>query len=511
LEETSSVDRPFPPSTGAMFEGLPGSGFPKLDRSTLVGKICEKVDDRRSLLITAPSYTGKTSLANLVYNHLQKQGKSVYFISFAPLNDMSSISREELEAFFKSELGISLREVMKSPGYLITDETQLIFNTMSFWGNLKSGAQVRKVLSFSVFGLSRNAGYVRSPAAFQEKWYYDDIKFTKEECEELVEAFCLKLTKAKDILVPAILGNVFQFVNYHPGLVYLTLYTLCYEFTRNPYNASSIADFQNIIVKGELFSKLRDARCFYLKYEHIRKMLGERTDAIMSTLISDGSIDLVDGDQALEDLNRCGMCIADRDEQRLCFSSEIMRVFYRKLYYKALYGINGSSVVTNWESESMLSILKRILKLFQPQSLSNSLSVGRNGNLYERIYQDEFYRSCFLIAPTKCHPDVGAIYGSKGFLDFYIDGDIQWGFELLRNGVKLNEHKGRFDAKNGIYKKIPLRDYAVLDFYQADTFDGSHTNADTKYFAAVFSANFKMIQLWHNGKVVDSFPCGKTQ
>ena len=114
---------------------------------------------------------------------------------------------------------------------------------------------------------------------------------------------------------------------------------------------------------------------------------------------------------------------------------------------------------------------------------------------------DEFYRSCFLIAPTKCHPEVGAIYGSTGYLDFYIDGDIQLGFELLRNGVKINGHLNRFDAKNGIYKDISLDDYAALDFYQVDTFDGNHFNGN-KYYAAVFSAVFSSLQLWHNGNAI---------
>jgi hypothetical protein len=507
--ETSTVVRPFPPNTGAVFEGLPGSDYPKINRSTLVDQISKQVNSCWSLLITAPSYTGKTSLANLVYNHWQKQGESVYFISFALIANKSAISDEELDDFFKRQLKMSVMEIMTSDGYLITDETQVIYNNNSFWQHLKSGASpiVRKVLSFAVFGLSRGAGYIRSPAVFQEKWYYDDIKLTHDECLELVESYCSKLPQARDILVPEILGNIFEFVNNHPGLVYLTLYTLCYEFPRNLYKAKTIADFQTIIVKGELLVKLLQARCFSLKYEHILEMLGERSDAIMGNLISDGSIALVDGDDTLGNLNRCGMCIADRSQNRLYFASEIMRVFYRELYYKALYGISSSFIVSNWQDETMFSVLRRILELFQPQSLLNSLSVGRNGNLYERIYQDEFYRSCFLIAPAKCHPDVGAIYGSTGYLDFYIDGDIQLGFELLRNGVKINGHLNRFDAENGIYKDIPLHDYAVLDFYQVDTFDGNHFNGD-KYYAAVFSADFSSIQLWQNGNAVD-IRCGR--
>jgi hypothetical protein len=188
-----------------MFEGLPGSDYPSIDRVNLVTQITNEMSSCFSLLITAPSYTGKTSLANLMYNHWQSLGKSIYFISFAPLARKSSISDQDLDDYFKSELGLSTRELMKSEGYLITDETHVIFENWGFWGNLKSGAQVRKVLSFSVFGLSRGAGFVRSPAVYHRKWYYDNIKLTNDECNELVDSFRLKLPLARQILIPEIL------------------------------------------------------------------------------------------------------------------------------------------------------------------------------------------------------------------------------------------------------------------------------------------------------------------
>ena len=66
---SSELNVPFPPSSGAMFEGLPGSDYPKINRVNLVTQITEEMSSCFSLLITAPSYTGKTSLANLMYNH----------------------------------------------------------------------------------------------------------------------------------------------------------------------------------------------------------------------------------------------------------------------------------------------------------------------------------------------------------------------------------------------------------------------------------------------------------
>jgi hypothetical protein len=167
-----TVEIPFPPNSGAFLEGLPDSTRkPVIDRTVLVNKISDKMKNQMSLLITSPSFTGKTSLANLMYNHWQQSGKTVYFISFSLYN-----IGDDLNQFFKKILGKEIIDIMRLNGYLILDETQNIYRHPTFWGGLKSGAQVCKVLAFGVFGLS-TAGYDRSPSQFQEKWYYDDVNF----------------------------------------------------------------------------------------------------------------------------------------------------------------------------------------------------------------------------------------------------------------------------------------------------------------------------------------------
>ena len=490
---------PFPPKSGAVHEGLPDADQkPVIYRSALVKKISDTMKNQMSLLVTSPSFTGKTSLANLMYNHWQQNGKTVHYISFARYE-----SGQDLDEYFMRRLGQCIDYVMRSTGYLILDETQNIYSHPTFWGALKSGEQVSKVLAFGVFGLS-TAGYDRSPSQFQKKWYYDDVKFTDEECMQLVESFKQYKPTAREILIPEILGDLFQFLNNHPGLVYLALHTVCYEFTCTPYNARGIADIRLLIAKGDLLFELFKARCFVMKYEKITQMLGIETDRIMHMLVMNASIPLDDG---LLDIHRSGICIADRTERTLKFSSEIMRVFYRDLYFKAIYGVCGSNVISSWTNETVLTLLKRILELFNPQVFVSNQSRGRDGRRYECIYQDEFYRCCYLLAPSKCHPDVGVIYGSRGFLDFYIDGEQQWGFELLRNGDKLQGHIDRFDLASGRYADIPLVDYAVVDFYETDT--TVHVN-DKKYYKVVFSKDFKMIQLSHNG-VVEEIHCDKTQ
>ncbi len=64
----------------------------------------------------------------------------------------------------------------------------------------------------------------------------------------------------------------------------------------------------------------------------------------------------------------------------------------------------------------------------------------------------EFYRAAASLLSSKqmISPDVGYVFGSNGYLDFYVNGKLQWGIELLREGQKEKEHSDRF-KKGGAY------------------------------------------------------------
>ena len=238
------------------------------------------------------------------------------------------------------------------------------------------------------------------------------------------------------------------------------------------------------------------ARCFAVEYDHIRQILGPEAPQIMEMLIISDSIPLTTN---LVDLHREGVCIADANEDTLKFSSEIMRVFYRDLHYKAIYGVSAANVITNWTNQTVDSLLKMVLQLFNPQVLMNTMSTSRDGRRYERIYQDEFYRCFYMLAPSKLHPDVGSLFRTKGFLDFYFDEQM-WGFELLRNGDRVQEHIERFDPLRGRYRHIPVVDYAIVDFYDFSPKDNDNQQALVgKYYKVVFENDFKKILLYNSG------------
>ena len=85
----------------------------------------------------------------------------------------------------------------------------------------------------------------------------------------------------------------------------------------------------------------------------------------------------------------------------------------------------------------------------------NSFGVGKDKRLLERTWQMEFYRVATQVLPNTVYisPDVGADFGSRGFVDFFVDDDRKWVIELLRDGERAEDHENRFKS-DGIYAKI---------------------------------------------------------
>ncbi|KAF8458592.1 hypothetical protein BGX38DRAFT_1151994 [Terfezia claveryi] len=80
--------------------------------------------------------------------------------------------------------------------------------------------------------------------------------------------------------------------------------------------------------------------------------------------------------------------------------------------------------------------------------------------------------------------DVGAIFGSVGYLDFYVNGDMNWGIELF--------------IEDGAYAVIPLKEWVVIDFRH-------HSKAvqdpQPNFLYALYEDNYNIITLKQLGHV----------
>lgn len=74
----------------------------------------------------------------------------------------------------------------------------------------------------------------------------------------------------------------------------------------------------------------------------------------------------------------------------------------------------------------------------------------------------------------------------SGEIDFYVDGNIRWGIELLTKGDRKEEHLVRCRPDGGKYASLEMLDYAVVDFRRGGNLTISKIKLDPKRMTVVF-------------------------
>jgi len=85
---------------------------------------------------------------------------------------------------------------------------------------------------------------------------------------------------------------------------------------------------------------------------------------------------------------------------------------------------------------------------------------------------------------------------NNGELDFYVDSDLKWAIEFLREGDKIKEHIQRF-TKGGRYRHIPRKDIAILDFRGKDAY--KKTMYDKVYYI-IYDKEYSHFTVKRKGK-----------
>jgi hypothetical protein len=95
-----------------------------------------------------------------------------------------------------------------------------------------------------------------------------------------------------------------------------------------------------------------------------------------------------------------------------------------------------------------------------------------------------------LICPelSKIFPQLEAIGGkrSSGEIDFYLNGELRWGIELLVQGNGIGEHISRFSTKGKYSSLIPL-DYIIVDFREKAEGTISRVERHEKWLSVLFA------------------------
>lgn len=113
-------------------------------------------------------------------------------------------------------------------------------------------------------------------------------------------------------------------------------------------------------------------------------------------------------------------------ESYLEFSAPLIENIYIKKLYTERRPLHGSEDLDGFIVDCAQNFSKKALQL--------SFGRGKDDILYERQWQMEFYRVATSVLPERhgISADVGKIFDADGLIDFYINGQLQWGIELLR-------------------------------------------------------------------------------
>ncbi|KAF8426729.1 hypothetical protein EV426DRAFT_592582 [Tirmania nivea] len=179
------------------------------------------------------------------------------------------------------------------------------------------------------------------------------------------------------------------------------------------------------------------------------------------------------------------------------FAAPLVRVVLGRKLFTARMSLRSRSLSrsdTELDAFIMLSI-ERMRQSTLQHSLSHNGTT--NARLLERQWQTAWLTAASIALPSRgfISPDVGPVFGSRGYLDFYIDGDLRWGVEIMREGSRMAEHVDRF-SPSGRYTRIPCSQWRIIDFRHHSKSPGE---LEENVFYALYSSDYREITVLRKG------------
>lgn len=479
---------------------------------------CQKVADLKNLsklrgfvLVRSPPMTGKTSLAWLIRQQLKTDQTTNILFTCKP--------RESFGDSFSQRVGISISELMKlsekcyrrgeGPTVLIIDEAQLLFKKQNVDGTLYEGGgnelwnllktiQSEKhlqLLCFAAYGEfdskhpNLSSGYNVSPPAqnADQKLGLDFMMFSNEETLEFCKKYCEAHWQA---ISPENMIHLAYIIEdrcgRHPGLFTAALKQLRAMYFRTPPEKMTLNNIAKSCYGMELTNFLFSQRAV----KCVSILTHEESLFCCKILQSGGSIQTFSQEEVDRNMlaNLVRKFVLVDDGNQLIVPCGIMK----EALLQHLY---GKHIPPKFKNDSdFATFVKSVISLLDVNQLKNSLSRSRDDTLLERAWQFVFYQAVYQLCGNCCiiSPDAGRFCGSRGFIDFFIDGNLGWAIELLRDGDgrDIRRHLERFDP-GGTYASIVeecthwlVIDLRALESGSADTAIQNRPHLTTVQLAA---------------------------
>lgn len=447
-----------------------------------------EMNNSRVILLRSPPESGKSTLGILLQRYLVRKGRNAVYLSMLSLRgdrQWALQSDAGFDIFWKERTGKTLGEFVSSNFQMdiIIDEVQLLYGNVmpSFWftlKDLKSGTRNPhlRILLMSMYGeedcpedhtVKDDSDFIPSPSGYMVTFCLQDLRLPRIEFDEFAARFVnhmrgIFIYTDLDFKIPKeVCDAVYKATAGHVGLVRHSFRILADGFRSGTRSVTAMLryltsrDFRERLRYLRSFGWLRKWGLSAMEEQFLRDALLHLDDESTFPRNSDGF------EEIITKFRRCGLLI-DARTNRLQFAAPLVRIFLMDRLFTASLHLRKSLV----RASDFDAFLRLSIERIRPSALRESLSRGsyENSRLYERAWQQEWFRAATTAVPENMEisPDVGPVFGANGYIDFYI-GDLEWGVEFLCEGDNMKEHACRF-ADEGVYAKIPLKYWAIIDF-----------------------------------------------
>ncbi|CAG8616901.1 6105_t:CDS:2, partial [Paraglomus occultum] len=432
------------------FEGVDVNSNLTFKRLETVTKLHSHLQNVRFLLVRSPPMSGKTSLAQLYENYLLNTHNElrIFRISLIWLRKESDWDFTRQFEYYMG--GVSwdtfVHECDKIQTILIMDEIQVLYKP-EVKRVLQGGSlHIVAFASYGYRGAYSGPGYLKTISPFDldeiNTWNFEDVRYTEQEYADFFSVFCrsnLKLVPEGD--VPRLANYVKEATKCHPGLISFVLNDIVLRFRQQGVKRTRAC--HDVIAISEEEQQLIDKVLFKPGGIDTRSAVADRL--IKTNVLSDF---------------RQGYQLRNR---KLDFTSPLVRAAY-------LQERLGSRTRVHTLTNTFEDFIKKAFKLMSPETFKKTLCMGRD--------------------------DVGAVFASEGWVDFYVDDDHDWMIELVRDGENLEKHREKM-KEDGLYGSILkcAKHHAIVDIRSGV---GRPRNLKSGVIYVVCSQDFSSVEICIN-------------
>ena len=456
-----------------------------LPRTQLVEMLFGILKANRFTLLSSPPASGKTSLLMLLRHHLS--GVNFSFMSF--------LDNEKTAFELLKEVGVDLRSQTCSIGgdqlhVIMMDDAQGKYQESSFWSLLiKFGETwIPRNVKFVISATYSLASTGDSPVEFQSmnRISRNDLLLTPLEYQEFMSS---PLGLRNIIKLPYVRRVIWEECGGLIGAVRRSTQAIQENFDKDP-DASEEA-ILSFYLSQELAKQME--RCFGAQHSspgdiNLKKCLEQ------CFLGKAGMMLNLDDNQSkyISRLRKSGILSETNFGCEIKFTSPLARRYYAQWLFP-----NRSLQIP----ENVLDLVKKAVGLMSASILQSSVAS-------DRFPKEATFQHLLMVALANCTPPgcaicpelsevfpdpqapVGQVERISGEIDFYLDGDLRWGIELLARGGQIGEHIDRF-SRDGKYHALKVADYIVVDFRPGPV---SNVRRYEKRMTVFFSSDFSVCE-----------------